>query len=72
MKTPVFEVYQDRKKQWRWRLLAKNGKIVADSSESYTRMSDAVRAAATVKKAVRELVLIYPVDADVTNARAWI
>ena len=41
-----FEVYRERsvKKGWRWRLRRK-GRIVADSGESYTRRSDAIRAA---------------------------
>ncbi len=42
---PILEVYQDRSGQYRWRLKAKNGKIVADGSESYTRRRDVVRAA---------------------------
>lgn len=33
MKTTV-EVYRDRKKEWRWRMLRK-GRIVADSAEGY-------------------------------------
>lgn len=32
-----YEFYQDRKKEWRWRILARNGKIIADSGESYKR-----------------------------------
>ncbi len=39
-----FDVYQDKSGQWRWRLLAGNGRIVADSGESYTRLRDAERA----------------------------
>ena len=30
-----FEIYKDKKIQWRWRLVAKNGKIVADGGEGY-------------------------------------
>lgn len=29
--------------EWRWRLLAKNGKIIADSSEGYKRRSHAIK-----------------------------
>jgi uncharacterized protein YegP (UPF0339 family) len=29
---------------WRWRLKARNGRIVADSGEAYTRERDAVKA----------------------------
>lgn len=33
----TFEIYKDAKKEWRWRLKASNGKIIADSAESYKR-----------------------------------
>src|SRR5262245_33554630 len=29
--------YKDKRGEWRWRLMAKNGKIVADSGEGYKR-----------------------------------
>lgn len=35
-----FVIYKDKNHQWRWRLRAKNGRIIADSGESYTRKSD--------------------------------
>lgn len=31
-----FQIYQDKAGEWRWRLLASNGNIVADSGEGYT------------------------------------
>lgn len=40
-----FTVYQDRKKEWRWRLTAKNGRTIADSGEGYASKRNAVRAA---------------------------
>lgn len=40
----VFDVYQDAVGEWRWRLWAKNGKVVADSGEGYKRKGMAVRA----------------------------
>ncbi|MCI0399137.1 MAG: DUF1508 domain-containing protein [Chloroflexi bacterium] len=33
---PKFEIYQDTKQNYRWRLVAANGKIIADSAEGYT------------------------------------
>jgi len=39
------QVYPDSAWQWRWRLKAPNGKIVADGSEGYRRRSSAVMAA---------------------------
>ncbi|NDD55758.1 DUF1508 domain-containing protein [bacterium] len=35
-----FEVYQDNAAEWRWRLLASNGRILADSGEGYQNRSD--------------------------------
>jgi len=29
------KIYKDKTGEWRWRLLAKNNKIVADSGEGY-------------------------------------
>lgn len=40
----VFDVYKDARGEWRWRLWAKNGKIVADSGEGYKRRGGAVAA----------------------------
>jgi len=46
-----FEIYP-AKDGYRWRLVAKNGEIIADSGEAYTRRPDARRAAKLVKGAV--------------------
>ncbi len=35
-----FETYVDSAGQHRWRLLAKNQKVIADSSEGYDNLSD--------------------------------
>jgi len=35
--------YSDRRKEWRWRLVARNGRIVACSSEGYKKRIDAKR-----------------------------
>ena len=39
-----FQLFQDDDGQWRWRLIAHNGEIVA-TSEAYTRAADAARGA---------------------------
>ena len=39
----MFDVYQTIDGEWRWRLWSRNGRIVADSGESYKRRQDAVR-----------------------------
>lgn len=45
MKPFRLTIYRDRKREWRWRLKHKNGCIMADSGEGYTRKPDAMRAA---------------------------
>jgi uncharacterized protein YegP (UPF0339 family) len=44
-----FEVYQDAKKDYRWRLKAGNGQVVAASSESYKAKADSEKAVAQIK-----------------------
>ncbi len=45
-----FTVYKDEAKEWRWRLVASNGHIIADSGEGYTERNDAVEALERVKE----------------------
>lgn len=42
------EVYLDKAGEWRWRRIAGNGEIVADSGEGYSRKFDALMAAKRV------------------------
>lgn len=51
-----FEVYQDKAGLYRWRLLARNGRIIADSGEGYLRKADAHRAITTTVQAVAGVV----------------
>lgn len=44
-----FEVYEDEKKEYRWRLKAKNSQIVAASSEGYKEKAGAEKALEVVK-----------------------
>ena len=32
----TYEYYKDHKDEWRWRLIASNGRIIADSGEGYS------------------------------------
>ena len=55
--TPTVEIYEARRgvalrKQWRWRIVAKNGRIVAVSSEGYNNRADLMRSLEIVKEAV--------------------
>lgn len=44
-KGPVFEIYQDKKGEWRWRARAQNGNLLAAASEGYAGKRDAVHCA---------------------------
>ncbi|MFA5948257.1 MAG: DUF1508 domain-containing protein [Candidatus Gracilibacteria bacterium] len=46
---PCFKIYVDVAGQYRWRLLAGNGEIVA-SSEAYVSKQNAIRSAKNVKE----------------------
>jgi uncharacterized protein YegP (UPF0339 family) len=37
-----FEIYKDAQKCWRWRLVADNGRTIADSGEGYENRSHAI------------------------------
>lgn len=58
MKYPRFVIYEDQAGEWRWRLVAGNGRVVADGSESYVSRSNVVRA---VRRVV-ELAAVAEVD----------
>jgi hypothetical protein len=47
----TFTVYRDHVGEFRWKLVAVNGRIVADSGEGYVTRSNAVRAARRFKSA---------------------
>jgi uncharacterized protein len=47
-----YEVYEDEKKAYRWRLKASNGQTIAASSGSFKTKDEAEKATATVKSGV--------------------
>jgi uncharacterized protein YegP (UPF0339 family) len=49
---PKFEVYEVRKRKYRWRLTAANGQIIAISDESFASESNALEAVETVQRTV--------------------
>lgn len=44
------ELYQDNAGQWRWRICARNGNIMADGAEGYATRSNARRALRSLAK----------------------
>lgn len=51
---PKFRVYEDRAGEYRWRLVAGNGRTVADSGEGYVTHQGAVNAAFRFKELAAE------------------
>ena len=48
-----FEIYTDTEGFWRWRLVAGNGRIVADSGEGYDNLSNVERAVSDLEAWVK-------------------
>lgn len=44
-----YYIYKDTRSQWRWRLNADNGRVIADSGESYYNRQDCLNAITLVK-----------------------
>lgn len=53
-----FEVYKDKAGEYRWRLLAANGQLTADSGEDYTRREHAHRAIAALLASINDVVIV--------------
>ncbi|MFG0863856.1 hypothetical protein BGP82_20350 [Pseudomonas putida] len=45
-----FYIYKDAAKEWRWKFVAKNSKIIAVSSESYHNLVDCEHAVGLLKE----------------------
>lgn len=59
----TFQIYEDRNRGWRWRALADNGRIVADSGEAYTSKGNVSTGIQRFIASVREHVEIEAVPA---------
>jgi len=55
-----FEIYKDKANEWRWRLIADNAKIVADSGEGYFHQSDCVAMVEKIKKDANRFPVRFP------------
>jgi len=53
-----FEVYRDKADEYRWRLLAANGRLTADSGEGYTRREDVHRAIAALLMGINDVAIV--------------
>jgi uncharacterized protein YegP (UPF0339 family) len=59
-----FEVYKDAAKEWRWRLKAENGNVLAESGEGYKNRNDCLDGIDSVKGCKYTEVVILPSDSD--------
>lgn len=48
------QIYEDAAKEWRWRMVAGNGRIIADSGEGYNTREGAQLAAERFKEAAAD------------------
>lgn len=46
----TFELYEDKKGEFRWKLVHQNGNIIADSAEGYENKSGAINGINSVKE----------------------
>lgn len=49
---PVIDIYRDASGEWRWRLRATNGRVIADSGEGYRDRRGVMRAVEALRRAV--------------------
>ena len=49
MRHAKLQIYRDGRREWRWRLRASNGRILADSGEGYRRRASVYEAVERVK-----------------------
>ncbi|RBI60054.1 DUF1508 domain-containing protein [halophilic archaeon] len=55
----TFEVFQDTADEWRWRLVAANGNIIADSGEGYRSKQGVKRGIESVKNSASAAKIRY-------------
>ena len=55
--TMVYHVYQDLEKQWRWRLLSPNNRIIASCGEGYDEKTACLASIDLVKSSLNAVVV---------------
>jgi len=53
-----FEVYKDKKEEYRWRLVASNGQQIANGGEGYTTMANCKKGIESVRKNAPEAPIV--------------
>ena len=57
-----FEVFRDNAGEWRWRLVASNGNIIADSGEGYQSKQGVERGIESVRRSAPDAEIRYQDD----------
>lgn len=61
-RTAKIEIYRDEAGGWRWRLIARNGKIICTPGENFTSRKDARRSYRTVAATITDPPTIVDTD----------
>lgn len=56
------EIYKDKRGEFRWRVRAANGRIVADSSEGYVNRADCARMFGVLCQVAEVVDVVEPLD----------
>jgi len=51
------ELYKDKKREWRFRIRSRNGKIVADSGESYKTKRNAIKGLRALQDVMEDTII---------------
>jgi uncharacterized protein YegP (UPF0339 family) len=65
-----FQIYKDRKGEYRWHLRARNGEIIADSNEGYSSKASCKHGIDLVKEQAASAVVEDQTEEDQTERRA--
>lgn len=65
-----FQLYKDRKGEYRWRLRARNGEIIADSNEGYSRKASCKHGIDLVREQAASAVVEDQTEEAPTESRA--
>lgn len=54
-----YEIYEDSRGEWRWRLRAANGRVIADGGEGYSRRDSCRRAVSVMIRTAQTPLVVY-------------
>jgi len=60
----TFEVFNDSAGEWRWRLVASNGNIIADSGEGYQSKQGVERGIESTKRSAARADVVFLDEGD--------